>query len=266
MKNNCLKFLVELSDKRNAFLMNILNEKFAAAEFSFVNMGDFADKNDTAVIFSPARKLGAAEAAALPQVSAGIGGKQPEEIIAALKERGITYINLIQDEDYAVKNALLTAEGALYLMLGGTDKSIFENSVLILGCGRVGKATALLLQKLGVNTAVATFDKAEYDTYAFYADKAFFGREFIGRLSDYDVIINTIPARILDEGDTSMIRQGALVIELASENCMDKKSAEKCPFSYIQAGGLPAKYSAESAARIMYECICKLLKGNGDDG
>lgn len=254
MKGKHYAFLVEPSDKRNSLLLDKLKEKYTAEEFSFEASEKYTGK-DTVVVFSPARKLSLAEAAKLPQGATVTGGGQSEEVKAVLNDCGITYINLIENELYAVKNALLTAEGALALIISGTDKSIYGNNVLILGCGRVGKATALLLQRIGVKVSAATFNKAEFDAHAFYAGKAFYGYDFAGFIRDYDVIINTIPKAILDDAVLCKVKPETIIIELASVCCLDKDNAGKYPFKYIMAQGLPAKYSAESAADIMLEAM-----------
>jgi dipicolinate synthase subunit A len=228
------KILVEKSDKRNAILLELLG----AGEFSF----EQAQRADV-LVFSPARRLSAEESAQLPQDALIIDGK-----------------HLMKSEEFAVRNALLTAEAALALTIGGTDKSVFENNILILGCGRVGKAVALLLKRLGVSAAIATYDKGEADSASLYADTIYFGEQFKARLSEYDVVINTVPALLLEEADLQTLGTGTLIIELASVPCLDTAKLDKYQFEYFSAQGLPAKYSAESAAKLMYARVKEILE------
>ena len=259
MKENLPKFLVELSDKRNIILLNKLKETFEADEFSFAAPCDYGSEIE-AVIFSPARKLCVPEVEKLPPARTVVGGSQSNEIFDALGKRNITYVNLLENEAYAVKNAKLTAEAALSLVIAATDKSIYENDILILGCGRVGKATALLFGRLGVKVSIATFNKDEFAACALYADKAFFEYGFSKYIQDYDVIINTIPNLILDGGILEKIKPETIILELASVNCLDKDKIGGCQFQYIPAPGLPAKYSAAAAANLILDIIIKQWK------
>lgn len=246
-------YLVEPSDKRNILLLNKLKEKHTADEFRFGM--SIADVENTLIVFSPARKLSCEEASAFPQGSRAAGGKQPDDVLQILNGRGVRYFNLIDNESYAVKNAKLTAEATLALVISSTEKSIFENNVLILGLGRVGKAVALLFEKIGIKTAAATFNKAEFDSSALYVGKVFSGKDLAEALKDYDVIINTIPEKILHGEIPGKIQPGAVLIELASVSCLEKEDTGKYLFKYIPAPGLPMKYSAINAADILFECL-----------
>ncbi len=250
-------YFVEISDNRNLLLLNRLKEKHNATAFNF-GESCAADSENTLIIFSPARKLSLEEAAQLPERSNIAGGKQREEITEVLNGRSITYHNLLDSESYAVKNAKLTAEATLALLISSTEKSIFENNVLILGLGRVGKAAALLLQKTGVKTDAAASDKAELDASSLYVGNAFALNELPRRINGYDVIINTVPAKILEKESLEKIQAGAALIELASQSCLCDGLAEKYPFTYISAPSLPTKYSALSAADILLECVYEI--------
>jgi len=248
-----LVYLVECSDQRNIFVFEILKERQNCAEFKFSDGSAY--EMSVTVVFSPARKLLPDEARALPADAAVVGGAQSDGVLGILDARGIQYRNLLSDEEYAVRNAKLTAEAALSLIIGGTDKSVFENNVLVLGCGRVGKAVALLLAKTGIKTAVATFDQAELAAAALYADTAFPGQDLSAHIGGFDVVINTIPAKILDGAILEKIAPGTMLFELASVDCLDRGEARGYPFEYVPAPGLPAKYSARAAAAIMAKSI-----------
>lgn len=68
----------------------------------------------------------------------------------------------MNDEIFTTKNANITAEGVLALILEHSPKSIFENNVLIIGAGRIAKAMAIILGRLGVNYAVVRFNKDKF--------------------------------------------------------------------------------------------------------
>ena len=248
-------YLVELSDRRNC----ILYEKIKRANDALPYTANAQNCGAEAVIiFSPAKKLKPADAEKLPAGSTAIGGNQAAEALEILRKRGITYVNLLSDEIFAVENAALTAEGALRVLTDATEKSIFENNILISGCGRVGKAAAILFGKAGLNIALCTFDKAEFEAALLYARKTYFGRDFIADLPRFDVIVNTIPALILDGDALSKTAPGTAVIELASVPCLDTEKIKGLPLRYIPAPGLPSVCCPESAADIMLKSILRL--------
>jgi shikimate 5-dehydrogenase len=118
----------------------------------------------------------------------------------------------------------------------------------------VGKAVALILKQLGVKATAATFDRTEFESAALYADRAYFEYSFVDNLGNYDIIVNTVPAKILN-GVTDKLNPSAAIIELASTPCLD--AVINGVGNYIPAPGLPAKYSADAAAELMYDCIVR---------
>ncbi|NMC57001.1 MAG: hypothetical protein GYA50_07270, partial [Eubacteriaceae bacterium] len=68
----------------------------------------------------------------------------------------------------------------------------------------------------------------------------------------YNVILNTIPAPVLDADKFTSVLPNAILIELASIPCCDVNQEG---IKIIKAGGLPGKFSPYSAALDMYEEI-----------
>ena len=128
-----------------------------------------------------------------------------------------------------------------------------ENNVLILGAGRIAKGMAILLSKLGVKYSIASFNKQKYPQNFLYSQHNYFGYDFVRDLREYDVIVNTIPAEILDENAINRIGDGTIFIETASVNCLNSEKVKN--FQYIVAPGLPQKYSCQTAGKLMLDCI-----------
>lgn len=208
--------------------------------------------NDT-VIFSPAKKLSPQEAAALPEKINLICGNISWENEKIFKDKKIKHKNIMLDEKFAIKNACLTAEGALALILEKSKKSIYENNILILGNGRIATALSLLLCKIGAKFALVAYDALKVPKFYIFTPRVFHGSAFLKHINEYDVFVNTIPAKIFSDGEVANIPQNAVFIETASVACMDKNLAKD--FEFVEAYGLPQKYSAQSAARLMAEYI-----------
>jgi len=234
---------IELSDKRNEYLNDLLKGRECAR---------------TSYVFSPARKLSPENIAELQDNSIVYGGMQNKEIIDLCTKKQITYYNFLADSEFAVKNARLTAEALLPDLISCHDKSIYEYRILLLGAGRVAQATARLLTKLGLQFIVCTFDKKEHMFALLYCDNVIHGNELSDNIKDFDTIINTIPAPVLTN-IADHIEKGTVIIEVASAHCLGDitKRRQLCPLdiTYIPAPALPSKYSAYSAAELMFDFI-----------
>ena len=227
-------FFFDLQDKRNYTVKEILSKKYKTAVLekkSEIKQGDV-------IVYSPAKKFDLSEALSLP---------------SGIKEKYITVKNLLKDEIFAIENAKLTAEGVLSIIISNTDKSIFEQKILLLGGGRITKACCVLFKKLGVNCSVASFSQSEYFNAFYYSDKQYLGNDFYKEVGLYDVIVNTRPFLYIKDDKLDKIKKDALFIETASENCLNVTSVKN--FRYFLAPKLPQKFSPYSAGRIIAEKI-----------
>jgi len=62
----------------------------------------------------------------------------------------------MKDETYVLKNALLTAEGAVACLEENTDYSLIGKNILIIGYGRIAKALRKILSSYGSNITVCS--------------------------------------------------------------------------------------------------------------
>lgn len=281
-----LNYYIDLTDKRNIYIFKTLqNMGHNVQSFLFKNQKkDMAEnkiqmenpmikfpkrqaslKYENIVIFSPAKKFTENEIDELPKNSLIFGGSLIKNNLAKLESRNIKYINFLDNDDFVVRNAKLTAEGILALLISNTEKSIFENKILILGSGRVGMATAALLNKLDLNTDIAIFHNDKFAVASFYGKNVVFENQLFERIGQYDVIINTVPFKILKDEFLSKINNNAIILEVASTNCLEKDLLKDYKFKYIPSPALPQRYSAESAAGIMLEIILKFIKQQGQE-
>lgn len=242
-------FFFDLQDKRNYTVKKILSKKYKTAvleKTSEIKQGDV-------IVYSPAKKFDLSEALSLPSGITVYCGNVCEQIQKIFKEKYITVKNLLKDEIFAIENAKLTAEGVLSIIISNTDKSIFEQKILLLGGGRITKACCVLFKKLGVNCSVASFSQSEYFNAFYYSDKRYLGNDFYKEVGLYDVIINTRPFLYITDDKVDKIKKDALFIETASENCLNVTSVKN--FKYFLAPKLPQKFSPYSAGRIIAEKI-----------
>lgn len=253
-----MKFFIDESDERNRIAGGLFEkegfevEKFERIESVALNAGA-----GDLVLFSPAKKFDDEEIDKLPFGIKIISGNIAERHLEILKQKQIEHTNLLENEKFAIKNANLTAEGVLAIILEKSKKSMFESKYMILGGGRIAKALAILFSKLNLGFSIVTFNPKKYPEYFLYTNEVYFQNEYVKNLSQYDILINTIPTRFVDEESMKHIKNGALMIETASVDCLDKGKVEN--FDYIPAPALPKKYSPESAGRVVFETVMEGL-------
>ena len=197
-----------------------------------------------------------------------LGGKFSPYLKGILVSSGVKYIDYYEDEIFTVKNAYLTAEGALQLAMASIEGSIRRAKCAIVGYGRIGRALGEMLSAIGADVTVFARKKdaliwAEQTglrTNVICAD----GNSSFEALSDYDIVFNTVPERIIPNEILLGITSSTLLIELASPpGGFDPDIAEQCEVHYIQGGGIPGRYAPLAAGRIVGETIIEFLKKEG---
>ena len=162
-------------------------------------------------------------------------------------------------EEFSVSNAVLTAEGALGVMISEYRDSLFNAEILVTGYGRIGRITARYLRAMGANVTVAVRSQAA----AAWAEAE--GHSLCGftpeELSRYPLVINTVPAAIMSSDVIRIMSSDTLIIDLASmPGGVDVDSARKRGLRCIHALALPAKTAPAAAGRIIKETICNMIK------
>lgn len=164
-------------------------------------------------------------------------------------------------EDFAIMNAVPTAEGALLLALQGLDETICGMRVAVVGFGRVGAQTARLFRAAGAEVTVfARKTEARMSARALGC-KAEATDDLEIAASDFRLFINTVPARLFTSKVLSALRKDAYVIDLASAPYgLDFSEAGRLGRKAICAAGLPGKYFPETAGRAVAETIVHILR------
>lgn len=187
------------------------------------------------------------------------GGKLPSEFCALLRERKADYADYYQREDLTLSNAFLTAEGAVSIAVSESDFSLIGSKILILGNGRIGKALSHILMGFGAKLAVSARKSADFSFIRSNGLEALNTADVKPRLSEFDVIFNTIPKMILGAHELSEVKNGAVIIDLASApGGVDFQFAEKNKIKAIHALGLPSKISPKTASEIILEAVCNI--------
>ena len=201
----------------------------------------------------------------LPKNSVLMGGLLPEEIVLKAKENGVSVYDYYYREEFAVRNAALTAEAAAAIVMEMLTESISTVPVLILGHGRIGRLLSAILKALDAKVTVAA---RRYSELAWIRSEGMEPLEFrlidaeIGR---FEVIFNTVPDMVLTKERLMLADKNVLIIDLASEPCgTDFKAAEELGITAKKALGLPGKFAPKTAGEILKETVLNILSEKED--
>ncbi len=174
--------------------------------------------------------------------------------------RDLTLYDYFTREELAVANAVPTAEGAIQIAMEELPITIHGARVLVIGYGRVGRATARRMAALGARVSVAARKYADLA----WAESCGYGVEHTGQLSGwlcgYDLIVNTVPARVLEREELEDLRPGCLIIDLASRpGGVDLAAAAELGVRVIWALSLPGKVAPVTAGKSIKSTIYNIL-------
>ena len=194
----------------------------------------------------------------------------PEQIICAgridsksaemAKNHRLNLFDYFQREELAVSNAVATAEGAIQLAMEETVITICHAKVLVIGFGRVGKLLAHRLRGLGADVTVSARSYADIAWIKAYGYRAANTLSLQGILSRFDIIYNTVPARVLGVELLKELSPDCLCIDLASKpGGMDFAAAAKLGINAIWALSLPGEVAPTTSGVIIKETIYNII-------
>ena len=184
-----------------------------------------------------------------------LGGKMP-----IIDERHIDYS---LREEFLIKNAVPTAEGAIEIALQELNTTLNGANAVVVGYGRIGKYLAEILKGLNCNVSViarkesarATAEISGHTTFAF------------GEIDVYksaDIVFNTVPFTVIGDTELKAIHRGTAIIDLASlPGGVDEESAKTNNVKMIRALALPGKTAPETAGRVIFETVVTILREQG---
>ena len=193
-------------------------------------------------------RIGAEDVIALlPPGTPAAAGAPSAELTAALAGAGIPVF------DYATerllrKNAALTAEGLLGLAEAELPFALAGAPVLVVGAGRVGRAAALLLDRVGADVTVSA-ERSESFVWAAACGIRAVRTGAPGAAAGMRAVINTVPRPVVGAGTVAASRPDCVFFELAgAPGGVDPAACRALGRRLVPAPGLPGRFSPESAA------------------
>ena len=190
-----------------------------------------------------------------------IAGTITPEIYELANDEYIEIIDIMKREELAVLNTIATAEGAIEIAISNTNKILHGSNILILGFGRIGKVLARKMAGLSSKVTCAARKDEDLAWIKAYGHNVTNINTLGENLSQYDIIINTVPHLILTPERLQYISNDCLLIDLASNpGGIDKRAAKDKGLKLIWALALPGKVAPVTTAEFIKDTIYNILK------
>lgn len=146
------------------------------------------------------------------------------------------------DAEAKLMRAPSIVEGVLATLIANTAIAIHGSTIAVLGQGALGTHLALTLHKLGARVHAVARDPVQRARVSLHGVTAC---DFDGLLTlapNLDILISSVPSRIVDLDLMRQLRSGTLVVDLASPpGSVDLEAAKTLPIKAIWARGLGAR-------------------------
>ena len=196
-----------------------------------------------------------------------LGGKFSPIAEKGIAERGFHYADYFVREEFQIRNAVPTAEGAIAIAMDALPVTLSGARLAVIGYGRIGKILAKKLKALDADVTVVarkTADVALAEGMGNLAVHLVDGASLESLQSGYDVIFNTVPHRLFDESWIRSADKNILAIDLASApGGFDFGAAKDCGLWVIWALSLPGKHSPVTAGKIIAQTVAQILTEEG---
>ncbi len=185
-------------------------------------------------------------------------GKLQEGAKALAQAYGIEVFDYYESEEFAVANAVPTAEGAIEIAMRELPITLDGATALVIGNGRIGRVLSKLLSSLGTSVTVSA---RKLSDFAFIRSEGHMCANTEKLLEvfnkrRFDMIFNTVPHRVLGKEELAAIPVGTLIIDLASKpGGVDNKQAGAMSHNVIWALSLPGKVAPVTSGRIIADTI-----------
>ncbi|WMJ24222.1 dipicolinate synthase subunit DpsA [Paludicola sp. MB14-C6] len=184
------------------------------------------------------------------------GGKLSLNMKQHLEEKKLWYLDYLDREELAVLNAVPTAEGTIQILMEELPTTVYGTRCLLIGNGRITKVLTPRLIAMGAKVTVSARKYSDYAWIEIAGAKAISTHDIASHILNQDVVINTVPAMVLNEEILSKVDENCLLIDLASKpGGIDFTIAREMGLKTIWALSLPGKVAPVSAGKIIYETI-----------
>jgi len=193
-----------------------------------------------------------------------LGGRVDEVTREIADTLGVTLIDYLEREELAVSNAVAAVEGAIQLIMEETPITVAGARILVIGFGRIGKLLCHRLRGLGADVTASARSFADKAWIRAYGYRAADTGALDGTFGGCDVVVNTVPARVIGEARLRELKPGCLCLDLASKpGGMDFAAASTLGVKAMWALSLPGEVAPITSGAIIRDTIYNILGEKG---
>lgn len=174
-----------------------------------------------------------------------------DELKSKLLEKNISFLEIMKNDIVRVKNSVATAEGVLEFIISNFNETIYNSNFLVLGYGVCGERLSNNIKNLGGNITI--FEKEELKIGRAKLNNF----KTIDKISNlnYDVLINTIPYKIIEN---KLLNDKILIIDISSEPYgFDLEYAKSNNIKINVLKKIPSIFAYKTSGYIIGEYILK---------
>ncbi len=188
-------------------------------------------------------------------------GKINQEITKQLNEKKIKFHDYYNRDEFSLKNAEPTAMGVLSYVMNHSVVTASKMKVLVIGYGKCGRAVSKIFRDLG---ATVTASSRKYISLA-QAESDGCGacllKDVYNYVNNADVIVNTVPIKILNNSFIDRIADNAIVIDISSAPYgFDYDYAKSVGKKITLMPSIPGKYFPKTAGEIIADTIINIIE------
>lgn len=193
-----------------------------------------------------------------------LGGQVRDAVRDRFERRQMIVEDYLQREELALANAVPTAEGAIQIAMEETPRTLHGERVLLVGFGRIGMALAPRLRALGMEVVVCARRCETRALAKMNGCRAVPMHCLKEEAARCGLVMNTVPALMLNRSVLEVLPSDALVIDLASRpGGTDFDAAKQCGTRVVWALSLPGKVAPMTAGGIIADTIRNILEERG---
>lgn len=194
------------------------------------------------------------------------GGMINRGIEAKFRKNGNKIYDFFKREDVTMLNAIPTAQGILKTMIDNIEYTIHSSKCAVFGFGRIARITAQVLNSIGAEVTVCVRKSGDIAAAKAYGYDSCYINEFSNIAYRYDILVNTVPAVIIERDTLKKVKPDCLIIDVASAPFgTDFASAYELGINVIQCSSLPGKVAPKTAGEIIADGIMNTLKEEFDE-
>lgn len=273
-----MKYLFVGGDKRQSYAADYLKRSGDSAEFAYTyaQLHSLIGKVDCIVLPLPLSR-DSIHINSLPdnglitleelifELEEGVvvfAGMPDAHVEERIRSKGVKLYDYGKVDSFSILNSISTAEGVIYELIGGSEINIYGSKTLVTGYGKAASAIAERLLVLGAEVTVAARSERDRTAALCAGCKAIPLYEISDIADGFDFVVNTVPARVIDDKIISKLKKSCVMVEIASAPFgIDFECAKKHGIKVIKAPSLPGRISPVSAGEAIAKTIQSIAEG-----